>query len=82
LPLQPAFLNGCDDGTDRQCSLLLHALHGARSQACGGLWVITLIEAYWNFKLDALKFLRLPFSYCKLALLDLWVLGAQCSQAP
>jgi hypothetical protein len=28
--------------TDRQCGLLLHALHGAVSHGRGGLWVIKI----------------------------------------
>jgi hypothetical protein len=40
LPLQPALLAGGDHRTDRQCGLLLYALHGEGSQGCGVLWVI------------------------------------------
>ena len=50
LPLQPSLLDGWDDRADRQCGLLLHAVHRTGSQGRGGLWVIkmrfVLADAY------------------------------------
>ena len=40
LPLQPSLLDGDDDRSHCKRRLLLHALHGKRSQGRGGLWVI------------------------------------------